>query len=441
MRPGVAQHPAYGGVAGGVELEDALGGELVVVRRLQQPDQPRRRDDGLEAAAVAAAAHLAVLADLHVADLAGDAAGAAVQPPAEHDAGAEAAGHLDVEHVAGAAGHAVVELGQGAEVGVVVGVDGQAEPALELLARAAGPASPGRIPVLTLADRRSSGAGTHMPTACRSVRAQPRGRRAGPDHAGRPVERLGAVGVDVDQGELLGQHLAGAVGDRDPDVPVTDVDAGHPSGRRAERDQHRRASAAALVRSPAVGRLGDPAGADQLGDQARDGGARQAGAARQVGPAHRAVGREHRGDRAAVGRPQPLEGARACHAAEARPISAQTKRKNRRDRDLYALTVRKGGSYVGRARSCAPRARRRAPGPLGSGKEFHMSVHPPRSRRRHRAALLGVALSSALVVTLVQASGQAAPAPIGPGRAPPDSCPTRTATCRPRSASPTSWPG
>ena len=55
------------------------------------------RDHRLEAAAVAAAADLAVLADLDVTDLAGDAAGAAVQPAAEHDPGADAAGDLQVD--------------------------------------------------------------------------------------------------------------------------------------------------------------------------------------------------------------------------------------------------------------------------------------------------------------------------------------------------------
>jgi beta-glucosidase len=45
-----------------------------------------------------------------------------------------------------------------------------------------------------------------------------------------------------------------------------------------------------------------------------------------------------------------------------------------------------------------------------------MSVHPPRSRRRVRAAFLAVALSSALAVALVQASGEAAPAPTGADR-------------------------
>src|SRR3712207_8285230 len=47
-------------------------GELLVVRGLEHGQQVPRGDAGLEAAAVAAPAHDAVLRDLHVADLAGD---------------------------------------------------------------------------------------------------------------------------------------------------------------------------------------------------------------------------------------------------------------------------------------------------------------------------------------------------------------------------------
>ena len=153
--------------------------QRLAVRRPEQLEQPRRRDHRLDAAAVAAAADLAVLADLDVADLPGDAAGAAVQPAAEDDPGTDAAGDLEVDHVVAAARAALVQLGERAEVGVVVGVHGYAEPPLELLAgQQPLPArhDPGPDPGGASVQR---GAGTHIPTACSSVGSRPllRGQR------------------------------------------------------------------------------------------------------------------------------------------------------------------------------------------------------------------------------------------------------------------------
>ena len=165
--------------------------------------------------------------------------------------------------------------------------------------------------------RRGSG-----PTSGRAAPARTSRRRAGrlapiparpsavAHHPGGPVQRVRAVLVDVDGCALLGEHDAGAVGDRHPDVPVADVDPGDGAARGGEGDQERRPAAAALVRA-ARGRWSRrPGPRDQVADQAGDGGPGQTGAAGQVGAARRPLGRQQGGDRAAVGLAQPLERAR-----------------------------------------------------------------------------------------------------------------------------------
>ena len=242
-----------------------------------------------------------------------------MEPAAEDQAGADAAGELDVEQVGRAAAGAVLVLGHGAAVRVVV--DDHRETPSRRPSSSAGASScqPGRIAWSTRADRRSIGRGHAEPD-----REQVRGGDAGvggrpPDEVGGDVEGRGAVRVGVGERLDLGQDLRAAVGDGDPDVTVPDVDAGDPAGTQGERHQERGPPAPALVRRTAVLGLHHETRLEQLADQARDRGARQAGAAGEVGPALGSAGAEQTGDGAQVGRAQLREGV-AGHERQPRPI-------------------------------------------------------------------------------------------------------------------------
>ena len=171
------------------------------------------------------------------------------------------------------------------------------------------------MPVRIREDRRSSGAGHAHPDGLQVAQVQLALRGQRPDHGGGLVEHLGAVGVHVDEGVLLGAHGTEPVGHGDPDVTVPDVDPDDAAGRRAEPDLHRRAPAAALVRPCPVVGLGDLTGADQLRDQARHRRTGQPAGPHQVGPAHRPLAGEQADDGALVGGAQPFEGAGAGHAS------------------------------------------------------------------------------------------------------------------------------
>ena len=105
------------------------------VRAAQQLAQRGAGDEGLEAAAVAAAADRALGIDQDVADLARDAARAAEGAAVDHEAGADARRQAQVGHHVGAAADAEGRLAQRADVGVVVEVDGQPEALLHLRGR------------------------------------------------------------------------------------------------------------------------------------------------------------------------------------------------------------------------------------------------------------------------------------------------------------------
>ena len=139
--------------------------------------------------------------------------------------------------------------------------------------------------------------------------------------------------------------LRAPVGHRDPDVTVADVDAGDAAGAQGERHQERRPPAAALVRRTAVLGLHDEARLEQLADQARDRGARQAGAAGEVGPALGSARAEQGGDGAEVGGAQLREGV-AGHERQPRPIPPEVVLIDRRQTPLSALT-RTNARYQG----------------------------------------------------------------------------------------------
>src|SRR6202041_2442512 len=82
--------------------------------------------------AAAAPAQDAVALVVYVGELAGEAAGAAVQVPLEHESGAEAVGDLDVDEVLQAGGGAESALAERAEVGIVLDPHWQAKLVAEL---------------------------------------------------------------------------------------------------------------------------------------------------------------------------------------------------------------------------------------------------------------------------------------------------------------------
>ncbi len=193
--------------------------------RLEQREHIAGRGEGLQAAPVAAAADGARLVEGDVADLAGRAAGAAVDLAADHQAGADAAGDLDVRQVPHAPPAAPDQLAEGAEVGVVVHVHRHAEPPPQLLGGlGAAPAGQdgGRAQRPGLHVDRAGHAQTHA----RDLGAVDAGGRDQPaDQLFRPVEALGGGGVDVQRLGLLGEHLVRQVPDRDAQMRVPEVDA------------------------------------------------------------------------------------------------------------------------------------------------------------------------------------------------------------------------
>ena len=137
------------------------------------------------------------------------------------------------------------------------------------------------------------------------------------DQVGGVVQRRRAVAVDVDRVDPFGQHLPGAVGQRDPHVTVPDVHPRDPAAGGGQRDQHRRPPAAALVRAATTGGLGRLAAGDELGHQAGHGGAREPGGPGEVGAAGRPLGRQQCDEGAPVPGAQPLEGALGGHGRHA----------------------------------------------------------------------------------------------------------------------------
>ena len=136
----------------------------------------------------------------------------------------------------------------------------------------------------------SIGPGSPRPAPITRERSTPASAERLVDQLDRDVEPLlrGVVGV---------QRLARArrrivrreVADRDAHVAVAEVDAERRAGGRVERQQDRRAAALLAVRGAGLLPLDDEPVGLQLADEARDGRAREAGAARDLGAADRPV--------------------------------------------------------------------------------------------------------------------------------------------------------
>jgi hypothetical protein len=224
-----------------------------------------------------------------MAQLAGDARGAAKRPAVDDHSRADPRGQLQVDRRARRAGGSQGHLGEGSEIGVVVDVDRGAEPFAQVVRGV--DAHP------SLEDR-----GVVEPVAGGVHGARQR-HSDGQDHAGgeaRAVERFGhqlggalerarRVVIDVELGRRFGEDVARQVGDRDLDAGVVEVDSDGDSRRRVESQHHRGPADRRRARLRVAVALGDEPALVQVGHQRRDRRARQAGDPGDLGPAQRPV--------------------------------------------------------------------------------------------------------------------------------------------------------
>ena len=190
-----------------------------------------------------------------VAEVAGGALGAPVQPPAADDSGADAGRDLDEDEVL----HVGVDggvLAQGHQVDVVVDEHRPAE---------GGPDVPGHVVVVpTGHDRRQhrspgrvlDGAGQTDADAGEVVAGAPGRRQQRPAGAGNTVEHRFGAGGDVQAQRLLRQHAAAQVGEGDQGVGGAEVGPDDHTGIRVEGEPGR---------GPAAGGGGLPRGSEQAG--------------------------------------------------------------------------------------------------------------------------------------------------------------------------------
>ena len=204
--------------------------------------------------------------------------------------GPDPGGDHHVDRVAGVAGRAERDLGERAEVGVVVEVDGQVAEAPAHLRRhrEALPAGqdrrrPHRAAVVVDRARERHADADHVAVAEPGLREQL------VDQLGGRVERALGVVVDVLGADRLGEHRAREVRDRRVDAVVAEVDADDGAGRAIQRQQRRRAAGGHAGRGVGVGVLDHEAVGLQVGDEARDGRAREPGDARDLRSAGRSA--------------------------------------------------------------------------------------------------------------------------------------------------------
>ena len=216
--------------------------------------------------------------------------GAAVEAAVEDQPGADAGRDLEVDEVGRAAAGAVGQLGERAEVGVVVDADRARRAAgasprrrRRRPSRAGSPTSrsrrrPGRSGPAGRGRRRSRASGRCRPR--RAPRRSGRARRRGPPaRRGRcPSARRARRGCST-----TGRATATRTWLWPKSIPsAAPADA-------SNDEQDRRASALLAVRRARLLALDDEPVGLQLGDEARDGRAGEAGAARDLGAADHAV--------------------------------------------------------------------------------------------------------------------------------------------------------
>ena len=257
-------------------------------------------------------------------------------------------------------------------VGVVLDLDRQPEPPLELRARAGCPSQPGRMPPASARGRWRASTGAAKPTPTPIRRSPPT-----PDSATRlgrqplrEVEAVDRVPVDVDRGPAVGDDAAAEVADR-----ARAGGGGRSRGRRRTRRPGRARPAAAG--GPSARRSSEPVGL--LLDDARA--ARTRSAARSPSRARRrASARAHRGcapdgaaaSPASAGGSSPWCWCRRCpqEAASYRLLTRVTRarrvpapRRGLRTGSRRGRCPRARGSRASRRRrSRRPRPRRTGPG-------------------------------------------------------------------------------
>ena len=229
----------------------------------------------------------AVLVDGQVADLAGGAAGAVEQAPADDQPGADAGGHLQVDEVGGALVRHP-RTARPARPGWRRCPRARARPGGPPSPRATcRPSQPGRI-----ADEPTWPEGPWMGPG----RPRPTPSSCGRRHVGALEHLLHELGGGVHAvrgvvallhlAPVLGQQRVREVGHHHGQVALAEVDAQRRAGARAQADRGGRAARAAGRRvAVGAGPVHHQALVAHLGHQAGDRGARQPGVAGHVGPA------------------------------------------------------------------------------------------------------------------------------------------------------------
>jgi hypothetical protein len=254
----------------------------------------------LDTAPVAAPTDRAARVQRDVAELAGGARGAAIEPAVQHDAGPDAGGHLEIDQVAAALAGAPHVLRQRGHVRVVVGAYRQLQAPGQVLAR-----------------------DQFRPAGQQRGRADPAGQgqrcrnpQTHPDHVGADRAELGQYLVEQSHCQLehllgvvvalpvqprlpVGEHHVAQIGHRDPDVPAADVDPGGQPGPAGQPDHRGRPATGRAGRGQHL--LGDQAGRAEVGQPGRDGRAGQPGKRDQLVAGTRAMRPEHVGDPAGAG--------------------------------------------------------------------------------------------------------------------------------------------
>src|SRR4051794_29741779 len=278
----VGDHALRKRIAGMRALDQLVHPDLLATDRVERARHGGGARHGLEAAAVAAAADLAVLAEERVAELARGAARAAVEPSLDDERAADAGAHAHEDEVLRAAAGAPDELGERAEVGVVLHAHDHPEP---LAHRRGGvhahPARQDRGRADGAVAARDRTRDAHA-DAEHALAVDPGLLERALDQLRGDVEAVARGGVDVDIAPQLGEDRVREVAHDPADVAVSEVDADDRAGGAIEREQHRR-PADALVVAVALGRaLDEQARALQVAYEARDGRARESRGARDV---------------------------------------------------------------------------------------------------------------------------------------------------------------
>src|SRR3954451_4329042 len=223
---GVGDRAGAPGVALEREADGVVKGQLVAVHVAQRAEHGGRAGEGLQAAAVPAAADRSSRLDDGVAELARGPAGADVGRAGDDEAGADARRGLHVGHVLRAPAGAPHPLAQRAEVGVVLDLHGMPERVRDRIRRAdVDPTGKDRR-VAELAARAVDRPGQPHPDPDELAAAHRRLIECVLEHQLGERDRLAGRQVGVQRAVALGEQLVREVAERDPQVALAEVDPG-----------------------------------------------------------------------------------------------------------------------------------------------------------------------------------------------------------------------